>query len=369
MKICQISTGHLAFDTRIFLKECKSLKQKGYDVVLIANHPADEIKEGIKIKALPNITKRLFRMFLLPFFALYYALIEKAQIYHFHDPELIFVGLFLQMLKKKVIFDIHESVYLSILEKPYIHSIFRRPIAKLYRLLECIAVRIFTYNFVATPFIATHYHFVRHKVTVLNNYPILDEFTDLKHDWSAKKDSICFVGGISIERGLEEMILATQESDVAFLLAGGMAQELYLKFNKFLDYPHLKYYGQVNRDQMKNIFCQSIAGFVLYKPCANVFHARPNKLFEVMSAGLPLIVSHFEDWTNIVEKEECGIAVDPENIVEISNAINYLKDNKKLAQKMGHKARELVLKKYSWNFEAKKLFDVYDNILLNKQSG
>ena len=108
-KICHITTMHQPFDTRIFKKECVSLVNNGFDVTLIAPHDKEEIRQGVKIIPIRSRTSFIDRIYHLPKLAI--EILEKvsADIYHFHDPELV---PFMQQVAKsgkKVIWDAHEN--------------------------------------------------------------------------------------------------------------------------------------------------------------------------------------------------------------------------------------------------------------------
>ena len=111
INVCIISTVHSADDIRIYHKEIKSLKKAGYDVTLIALPPQgigtlDSLNKSIELKVPKN---RLFRMIVASFKVLILSLMQRACIYHFHDPELIPVCLLLKLLGKKVVYDVHED--------------------------------------------------------------------------------------------------------------------------------------------------------------------------------------------------------------------------------------------------------------------
>ena len=91
-KVCIITTVHQPFDTRIFHKQAKTLVQAGYDVTLIAQHENDEMVDGVKIIALAKPCNRFARIFGLTWRAFTSALSQSAEVYHFHDPELIPCG-------------------------------------------------------------------------------------------------------------------------------------------------------------------------------------------------------------------------------------------------------------------------------------
>jgi len=89
----------------------------------------------------------------------------------------------------------------------------------------------------------------------------------------------------------------------------------------------------------------------------------PNKMFEYMIAELPIIASNFLLWREIVEKNNCGICVNPLDPKEIAEAIEYLIEHPDEARKMGENGRKAVLEKYNWEKESKKLLKIYEELL------
>jgi glycosyltransferase involved in cell wall biosynthesis len=83
-----------------------------------------------------------------------------------------------------------------------------------------------------------------------------------------------------------------------------------------------------------------------------------------MSAGLAVVASNFPLWIEIVEKNNCGICVDPYNPKQIAEAIDFLARNPDKTKKMGQNGRRLVIEKYNWEIEEKKLLVLY--VKLNK---
>lgn len=109
VKICIITTVHSPFDVRIFHKEAKSLVKFGYDVPLIAQNNRNEVVDRIKIIALPKPKNRSMRILGLTWRVFYLALHQHTDVYHFHDPEIIILGIILKILGKKIVYNVHED--------------------------------------------------------------------------------------------------------------------------------------------------------------------------------------------------------------------------------------------------------------------
>jgi len=92
------------------------------------------------------------------------------------------------------------------------------------------------------------------------------------------------------------------------------------------------------------------------------------KLFEYMSAGIPVVASNFPLWKEIVEGNNCGICVDPLKPKEIADAIRYLLEHSEEAKEMGENGRKAVEEKYNWETESKKLLQIYRELLQEDQT-
>ncbi|MDT8390982.1 MAG: glycosyltransferase [Lentisphaeria bacterium] len=167
--ICHMTSVHDGFDTRILWKECVSVARSKYRLVLIASAQEDNQCEEVTFDVFPRFRPPLLRIAVAPWVMLYRALKAKADLYHFHDPELVPVGLLLRLLTRKpVVYDVHEDVSASIRVREYIPKWLREPLAWGYRMLENVACRCMTVV------IAEKYYadFLPKGVPVLN-YPIL----------------------------------------------------------------------------------------------------------------------------------------------------------------------------------------------------
>ncbi|PYU29046.1 MAG: hypothetical protein DMG32_01175 [Acidobacteria bacterium] len=140
---------------RIFHKECKSLTEGGYEVVLIAPDQQDRVVDGVHIKAIRKPKSRIVRMTLGAWRVYRKAVRQQAELYHFHDPELLSVGLLLRARGAKIIYDIHEDLPRTMAYKFYLPTWLRRLLVPVTEWLENAGAARLSALVVATPLLNT----------------------------------------------------------------------------------------------------------------------------------------------------------------------------------------------------------------------
>ena len=367
-KICHFTSVHSHIDTRIFIKECFSLVTNNYEVYLVAPDvpPGDFILNNVNLirgvkknhnNRLERITNSLYQTYKT-------AQGVDADLYHFHDPELIPVGLLLKAQGKKVIYDVHEDLPRQTLSKSYIPQSIRKIVAFSLEIIENFAVKYFDGIVAATPHIRDRFLDRGCQAIDVNNYPILSELHIPNSNWQEKEKAVCYIGGITEIRGIFTMIEAMSEIQGEMLLGGKFAAAQERDRAVIMKgWSNVTELGFLNRQQVSQTLVRSMAGLVLFHPFLNHINAQPNKMFEYMSAGLPVIASNFPLWQEIIEGNECGICVDPLKPQEIAQAIQWIFEHPQEAQKMGENGRKAVEQKYNWENEAQKLLSLYESIL------
>jgi glycosyltransferase involved in cell wall biosynthesis len=374
MKVCHITSVHSASDTRILIKECQSLQKAGHEVVYIVPNAEDSVQFGVKIKGVSSTAaNRLKRMVNTTSLVYEEALRQDADLYHFHDSELIPIGLKLKAKGKKVIYDVHEDLPEQILSKQWIPGPLRKSVAFGAKNFEKYASKRFDAVVTATPYINERFKTYNSNSVTIHNYPLLQELmksTDVQDVPEPLKDDkkrVVYLGGIYLLRGIKEMVRSVEKVNetqpVEFRLGGSFAPaSLEDEVKKMSGWKHVNYLGFLNRKEVKEELSYSNAGLVLLHPEPRFVVSYPIKLFEYMSAGLPVIASNFPLWQDIVRDNECGICVDPLNIEEIAKAIESILNNPDLAAEMGAKGRRAIEEKYNWEKESERLIELYERL-------
>ncbi|MGH9563030.1 MAG: glycosyltransferase, partial [Terracidiphilus sp.] len=345
--VVHLTSVHSATDIRIFWKEATSLVRRGFRVSVIGPHNCNEMRNGVALIGIRRIRRRIIRMPVASGIVFVRALIARGDVYHLHDPELLVVGLLLRLVGRRVVYDVHEDVPKDVLDKEWIPPLARRPIAALVAAMEAVAGHLYSGIVAATPAIGRR--FPAGKTVVVENFPHLAELapTDVARTPSCPP-VFAYVGGILPRRGLEQCIAAVgllPAGDCARLVMAGdlLHSPLAGSLKQLPGWPRVDAVGMLDRSAVRDLLQRAIAGLVVFQPIANHVEARPNKLFEYMSAGLPVIVSDFPGWREVVEMTEAGLLVDPTSPVAIAEAMRWCLDHPEEALAMGRRGRAAVV--------------------------
>jgi glycosyltransferase involved in cell wall biosynthesis len=366
-KVVHITTVHSALDPRIFHKECRSLERAGFRVTVIGPNRSDTTIERVDIKAIPRDDSRFRRMTRVVWHAYQEAIRQKADIYHFHDPELIPVGLLLRINGKQVIYDIHEDLPKDIMSKFYLPIWSRKSIAWFANKVEGFACGHFSALVVVTPSIAARFRPMNERTIIVHNYPYPKEivFAEPAGPWSDRKQSVAYVGGITVQRAIREMVFAMslvpESLNATLELAGNeiMPEAKPEQIYKHPGWRRVKHHGFLDQPSTFRLLHRVRAGLVLFHPEPNHMEAMPQKIFEYMGASLPLIASDFPFWRTMLGPYQCALFVDPKDPRAIAEAVEYILRNPDEAEAMGRRGQQAVLDTYNWDSESEKLVNLY----------
>lgn len=369
MKICHITVAHNRYDTRIFKREATTMSQFGCDVVIIcADGKLDEVKNGVTIKSYtraPLSKKQRFSLLIKNTSFVKYLISQKADIYQFHDLELIEVGRKLKNKKQKVVFDSHEN-WLDIIPD-YFPSFLRGFISKsfipyYYRKV----VSSFDAVFSVSPNMIERLNKYNSRTYLVPNFPTIQ---NLNHINSSKEDFIIYQGTVYTFSNQREIISAISNIDAVFKykIIGKISDEYKTELISQDSTNKVEFISWKEKEELDTIMSKAICGLVLLDYC-NVCCGKEgqlgsNKIFEYMLNGLPVICTDFELWkTMIIDQYKCGICVEPNNIKQIEEAIRWMLSNRDEAAEMGFRGRKAILNEFNWEKYESLLFNYYSSL-------
>ena len=364
IKVCHMTSAHAPGDVRIFHKECVSLAKAGYQVYLVERGESYEASgvhvigvgqpSGGRLTRMTAFSKKIYET----------ARALDADIYHFHDPELLPYGHKLKKLGKTVIFDSHEIYEIQMRKKPYLPDWAAALIAKAYTLYERYVVH--RLDGAVVPSLRADKPFfggaARRLVTV-DNTPKLEELYD-RYDPEVPRDprQVCYVGGLTEARGITVSTQAVHAAGCRLALAGRFIPAGYeARLRAMPEFSCVDYRGMLNRDEITALLNASGIGLCLMArgaqfDCATNFNV---KTYEYMAMGIPVILSCNASNRKLLDKWNFGISVDPGNVEEVTGAIRYLLDHPEEARRMGENGRRAVKEAFNWNVEEAKLLELY----------
>lgn len=357
MRICHITSAHARYDGRIFKKQCCSLAKAGHEVVLLcADGKKEETLQGVLIKSctLKPLSKRQ-RMKLLLFPARFAkeALRTEADVYQFHDIELLTVGLELKKRNKKVIFDCHENWEGYIREIAWLPQFITRILARRLTLFYKHNLNKYDAVFTVSPNILKNLSQYSGNVSFVPNYPIIG-MKGIQAKAGAQSNTFIYSGTVYPMSNQETILQALGKiPEAAYMIIGQIEERQKQQLKQLPAADRVKFVDWVSKEELDRYYEKALAGIVVFDYveicCKREGQLGSNKIFEYMAMGLPVICTDFSLWKEmIVDKYHCGIAVAPRNVKAVYEAMKYLIENPKQARQMGANGQKAVKEEFNW---------------------
>jgi glycosyltransferase involved in cell wall biosynthesis len=383
MNILMTLANPFTHDPRVY-NEAKSLVNSGHNVTVIAwdktkKNPKRETKDGIQIirsynsKFMDILNYDLFQLhwWWIKGYkdALHLFQLKKFDIVHCHDLSSLPIGI---KIKKRfgipLIYDAHEIFWYMISDD--VPKFVMRYTFYLEKIL-CKKV-----DYIITVNKPVKYYFSRicncpiH--IVMNAKPCIYERYALPEN---DIFTILYLGGIDRTRHLLEVVEAVGSlKDVKLILGGSSHDSKYYEklINKCDEMDNCNFIGRIPMNEVIPMTRKS--DVIIHLGSAKSEKSKwpikidlpsrfglPNKLFESMVAGRPIIVPKNTYEAEFVKKIQNGIAIDL-SVNNIKNVLNLLKNNPELCEKMGRKGFLAAIEKYNWKKQEEKILNIYSNL-------
>lgn len=348
-------------------KIAETLSENGYDVKLLVWDRTSIKKVDCHNKYITykcNIKApydKLTVLFYLPFWWLYefiFLLKDDSKIIHACDLDTLIPAIFVKFIKRvKIFYFIYDFTADTLPRK--IPSIIRRFVAFTEK---------FLIRFTQILFLVDECRYEQVKGAKINmieyiyNSPPHYLFHEATQKSKTEKMTIFYAGTLHKTRGLNYIIRAVEDMDNVRLIIGGIGPEKSLFEDLPLDLmSKIHYIGYIPYKKVIEETLESDILFAFYDPnIINNRYASPNKLFEAMMCGKPIIVNSEAAASRIVSTENCGLIVPYGDVGAIREAILKLKNDPDLRMKLGANGRNAYEKKYGWEIMKQKILNAYN---------
>ena len=369
MKILMLLTNPFRPDPGPY-KEALSLIENGNNVEIIAwdrekKYPKSEEISGIRINRVKvkgdenNFLLHLCKLPIFYFNAFFKGLKSKCEIVHCHDLDTLPLGVIISKIKNcKIIYDAHED-YVGMVEQS-IPDFFSKLLEKIEIKYMKKTDSIITVNEAVVKVLKNRSD--KDIEIVMNCPPLKNIPSNIKIKKENSKFVLLYIGTIGPRRFLKETIdIVSKNKDFELRIGGnGSYKDIILKMSE--KHKNIIFLGWVKADDIIKKSMEADALFVLDSPkTRNARVGLPNKVFEAMAIGKPIIVCKDTYAGKFVEKNKCGIAI-PYDEEAFVKAVMELKNNKELRSEFGKNGRKQAAEKYNWEKQEEKLIKIYEKL-------
>ena len=142
-----------------------------------------------------------------------------------------------------------------------------------------------------------------------------------------------------------------------------LPKDFLLKEEDLLRQGGIELVGEVPYEKVPKSLSKAAIAWLPWLVTPNNSKGTPIKLFEYMSAGLPIVASEMGFIKKIIEESKCGLLAEPENPEAHAKGILYLFEHPEEAREMGKTGRRAIEEKYDWETEGEKLLALYEGLL------
>lgn len=356
-KVYIVTSVHPWNDNRIYHKNIISLSHTNYDFCYIApTIPPEKIQKDVAYLSIPeSANTRLKRNI----YILRKLIFKRKSLFHFHDPELIAIGIVLKFLGWKIIYDMHEDYFLSLKQRAGSRAL-NLIKAHSVRFIERLISPFFSIV-IAEKVYAKHFP----KSTEVLNYPNVNFTVKTKGNLISLSRNAIYTGTISEARGaLLFSNFLKCFPDYSLTVIGRCDDKVKVKILDSCSAYNDRLNLLVSKDgydfcDIENVYRSKSwdFGLAIFPDTPHYRDKLLTKFYEYIEFGIPTLASDFPTWTKFFSTTKCGFVVNVDNVDgSLQRLAGDNLDQKLLETKIKCKNNN---KKFTWHSQFRNLENLY----------
>ncbi|HEX7344106.1 MAG TPA: glycosyltransferase family 4 protein, partial [bacterium] len=300
---------------------------------------------------------------------------SKADLLHFHDPELAILLLpYAAFGRRKLVYDIHEHPTGGYARRHWIPGLLRGPVGKLFPKFICNTPHFFDavllaedgyqHLFPSLP----NVHLIRNYALIPDpDIPYVDRFSGFD---SRRELRLMYFGQLLVQRGALKMVemvhhLAPIFPNLSLDLVGGwlppsLGDELKRAVQDSAG--RIRLHGYLDYKDADALLRRAHLGLIPLLPDPNHEGSMATKFYDYMIHGLPFVASDLPHWRPFVEQNPAGICADPTDARSFAQVIAQLAQSPEKLRDLSRNGYHLVREKFRWDFEGDRLLQIYRDL-------
>jgi glycosyltransferase involved in cell wall biosynthesis len=367
--VCHVTSVHVPTDSRILYHECRSLATRYRTVLVCRDDGGPRVIEGVEIAPLPRTRGRLAR-YLGAGELVRRAEATGADIFHFHDPELLSeMAELARRTGRPVVYDAHEYYPDAMTQKAWIPAPARPLAARWADQVEKRHAPAMAAIVTADAALTARFAELNGRVVELDNYPPLALFP-AERETPPGPPTLVYVGSVSAVRGFFDMVevlrrVRTDLPDARLLIYGRATEEVAPRLTEViagLPSGALALHGGIPYGSIGEALAQAHVGMSLLRAHPKYEKNVSMKVFDYMAAGLPYVASDFRPLREATGGVG-GRLVAPGDPAAAAEAVLGLLRDSDEAGRTGREGRALVEERLNWERMEPRLFGLYEELL------
>jgi glycosyltransferase involved in cell wall biosynthesis len=208
-------------------------------------------------------------------------------------------------------------------------------------------------------------------VTIVSNTPPVDKYNSQRHHHTGEILRIVYVGFLTELRGLDLLVEATahfikkgyaKNTIQVDIVGKGASKKKLIDMVQKLDIEEsVRVHGWLSQDEVDELMRNANVGALTYRVCGHWNHTIPNKIFDYMLAGIPVLATEVLPIQRIINETSCGVVCRDLDPADIAERLEYLRDPA-VRQALGECGYQAVQEKYNWETDKQRLIEVVSNL-------